>query len=117
MSADGFWLGPTLLDNVTTDMSCYTDEIFGPVLSVVRVGTYEEAIDLISANPYGNGTAIITTTVARPGVSRTGRGGHGRHQRADPGSHGVLQLRRLEGLAVRRHPPTASKASTSSPGS
>ncbi len=58
--ADGFWLGPTLLDNVTTDMSCYTDEIFGPVLSVVRVDTYEEAIGLINANPYGNGTAIFT---------------------------------------------------------
>ncbi|MEO9326381.1 CoA-acylating methylmalonate-semialdehyde dehydrogenase [Gordonia aurantiaca] len=58
--ADGFWLGPTLLDNVTTDMSVYTDEIFGPVLSVVRVDTYDEALDLINSNPYGNGTAIFT---------------------------------------------------------
>ncbi|MCZ0915043.1 CoA-acylating methylmalonate-semialdehyde dehydrogenase [Gordonia amicalis] len=57
---DGFWLGPTLLDNVTTDMSVYTDEIFGPVLSVVRVETYDEALDLINGNPYGNGTAIFT---------------------------------------------------------
>ena len=56
----GFWLGPTLLDNVTPDMSVYTDEIFGPVLSVVRVETYDEAMALIAACPYGNGTAIFT---------------------------------------------------------
>jgi hypothetical protein len=52
--------GPTLFDHVTTDMSIYTDEIFGPVLSVLRVETYDDAIDLINANPYGNGTAIFT---------------------------------------------------------
>ncbi|MFD3506958.1 CoA-acylating methylmalonate-semialdehyde dehydrogenase [Nocardia sp. NPDC058666] len=57
---DGFWLGPTILDNVTPTMSVYTDEIFGPVLSVVRVDTYEEAVALINANRYGNGTAIFT---------------------------------------------------------
>ncbi len=57
---DGFWLGPTLIDQVTPEMSVYTDEIFGPVLSVVRVETYDEALDLINANPYGNGTAIFT---------------------------------------------------------
>ncbi|MFH5821218.1 CoA-acylating methylmalonate-semialdehyde dehydrogenase [Georgenia sp. AZ-5] len=59
-AAGGFWLGPTLLDHVTPEMSVYTDEIFGPVLSVVRVETYEEALELINANPYGNGTAIFT---------------------------------------------------------
>jgi malonate-semialdehyde dehydrogenase (acetylating) / methylmalonate-semialdehyde dehydrogenase len=58
--AQGFWLGPTLFDNVTPDMSIYTDEIFGPVLSVVRVDTYDEALELINSNPYGNGTAIFT---------------------------------------------------------
>ncbi|MCJ0978346.1 CoA-acylating methylmalonate-semialdehyde dehydrogenase [Rhodococcus sp. ARC_M12] len=57
---DGFWLGPTLIDNVTPDMSIYTDEIFGPVLSVVRVDTYDDALRLINENPYGNGTAIFT---------------------------------------------------------
>jgi malonate-semialdehyde dehydrogenase (acetylating)/methylmalonate-semialdehyde dehydrogenase len=57
---NGFWLGPTLIDNVTTDMSVYTDEIFGPVLSVVRVESYDEALNLINTNPYGNGTAIFT---------------------------------------------------------
>ncbi|WP_234883952.1 aldehyde dehydrogenase family protein, partial [Mycolicibacterium cosmeticum] len=55
-----FWLGPTLLDNVTPDMSVYTDEIFGPVLSVLRVDTYDQALELINTNPYGNGTAIFT---------------------------------------------------------
>jgi malonate-semialdehyde dehydrogenase (acetylating)/methylmalonate-semialdehyde dehydrogenase len=56
----GFWLGPTLFDNVRSDMSVYTDEIFGPVLSVVRVGSYDEALDLVNLNPYGNGVAIFT---------------------------------------------------------
>jgi malonate-semialdehyde dehydrogenase (acetylating)/methylmalonate-semialdehyde dehydrogenase len=60
--ADGFFVGPTLFDNVTTDMDIYTDEIFGPVLAVVRVDTLNEAIDLINANPYGNGTAIFTNS-------------------------------------------------------
>ncbi|MGY2151024.1 CoA-acylating methylmalonate-semialdehyde dehydrogenase [Nocardia gipuzkoensis] len=58
--ADGFWLGPTILDHVGTDMSVYTDEIFGPVLSVVRVDSYDDALALINANPYGNGTALFT---------------------------------------------------------
>ena len=57
---DGFFLGVSLIDNVTTDMTCYTDEIFGPVLSVVRVDTYNEAVGLIRDNQWGNGTAIFT---------------------------------------------------------
>ncbi len=57
---DGFFLGTTLLDNVTTDMSVYTDEIFGPVLDVVRVDTYDQGVELINANPFANGTAIFT---------------------------------------------------------
>lgn len=59
---DGFWVGPTLLDEVGTDMDVYTQEIFGPVLSVVRVDDVDEAIELINANPYGNGTAIFTNS-------------------------------------------------------
>lgn len=59
-AAEGFWLGPTILDHVATDMSVYTDEIFGPVLSVVRVGSYDDALALVNANPYGNGTALFT---------------------------------------------------------
>jgi malonate-semialdehyde dehydrogenase (acetylating)/methylmalonate-semialdehyde dehydrogenase len=57
----GFWLGPSVLDHVTPRMSCYTDEIFGPVLSIVRVPSPERALDLVNANPYGNGVAIFTT--------------------------------------------------------
>jgi malonate-semialdehyde dehydrogenase (acetylating)/methylmalonate-semialdehyde dehydrogenase len=57
---DGFFLGVSLLDNVTTDMDAYTDEIFGPVLSVVRCDSYAEAVQLISDNPWGNGAAIFT---------------------------------------------------------
>jgi len=56
----GFWLGPTLFDHVKKEMSIYTDEIFGPVLSVVRVKSYEEGVALINAHEYGNGTAIFT---------------------------------------------------------
>ncbi|TDD52497.1 CoA-acylating methylmalonate-semialdehyde dehydrogenase [Saccharopolyspora elongata] len=57
---DGFWLGPTLFDRVGTDMSIYTDEIFGPVLSVLRVPGYDSAIEVLNNNPYGNGTAVFT---------------------------------------------------------
>ncbi len=57
---EGFFVGPTLFDHVGTDMSIYTDEIFGPVLAVVRVDSYAEGVELINANPYGNGTAIFT---------------------------------------------------------
>ncbi|HEY5652092.1 MAG TPA: CoA-acylating methylmalonate-semialdehyde dehydrogenase [Acidimicrobiia bacterium] len=57
---EGFFIGPTLFDSVTPDMSIYRDEIFGPVLSVVRVDSYTEAIELINRNPYGNGTAVFT---------------------------------------------------------
>lgn len=57
---DGFWLGPTLIDHVTPEMSVYTDEIFGPVLSVLRVESYDDALELVNSNPYGNGTAIFT---------------------------------------------------------
>jgi malonate-semialdehyde dehydrogenase (acetylating) / methylmalonate-semialdehyde dehydrogenase len=59
---DGFWLGPTLFDHVTPSMSVYTDEIFGPVLSVVRAETYADALDLVNTNRYGNGTAIFTSS-------------------------------------------------------
>jgi len=57
---DGFFLGVSLLDNVTPEMDAYKDEIFGPVLGVTRVGTYNEAVRLVNENPYGNGTAIFT---------------------------------------------------------
>ena len=61
---DGFFVGPSVIDRVTTDMSAYTEEIFGPVLVVVRVADLEEAIELINSNPYGNGTAVFTSSGA-----------------------------------------------------
>ena len=58
--SDGFFLGPSLIDHVAPGMDDYGDEIFGPVLGVTRVATYDEAIRLVNDNPYGNGTAIFT---------------------------------------------------------
>jgi malonate-semialdehyde dehydrogenase (acetylating)/methylmalonate-semialdehyde dehydrogenase len=60
LPAEGFFLAPTLLDNVKPGMRAYDEEIFGPVLSVIRVSTYEEAVDLVNRHQYGNGTAIFT---------------------------------------------------------
>jgi malonate-semialdehyde dehydrogenase (acetylating)/methylmalonate-semialdehyde dehydrogenase len=59
-AAEGFWLGPTLFDQVSPEMSIYKDEIFGPVLSVIRVSTYDQGLELINKHQYGNGTAIFT---------------------------------------------------------
>ena len=56
----GFWLGPTLIDGVSTDSDVYKHEIFGPVLSIVRVASYDEGVKIINASQYGNGTAIFT---------------------------------------------------------
>ncbi|KAB1644325.1 CoA-acylating methylmalonate-semialdehyde dehydrogenase [Pseudoclavibacter sp. CFCC 14310] len=58
--ANGFWLGPTLLDKVPTSSRAYTEEIFGPVLAIVRVSSFEEGIDLINSGAFGNGTAVFT---------------------------------------------------------
>ncbi|MBH0066229.1 CoA-acylating methylmalonate-semialdehyde dehydrogenase [Psychrobacter sp. SZ93C1] len=61
---EGNFVGPTILDHVTTDMSCYTEEIFGPVLCIMYADTLEEAIEIINTNPNGNGTAIFTQSGA-----------------------------------------------------
>ncbi|MFI0732654.1 CoA-acylating methylmalonate-semialdehyde dehydrogenase [Streptomyces sp. NPDC021225] len=58
----GFFTGPSLLDHVTAGMDAYQEELFGPVLAIVRVDTLDEAIELINANPYGNGTALFTAS-------------------------------------------------------
>src|SRR5262249_19747894 len=60
IEGDGFFLGVSLIDEVTPEMDAYRDEIFGPVLSVVRAGSYDEAVKLVNENPYGNGTALFT---------------------------------------------------------
>jgi len=62
--SNGNWVGPTIITNVTTDMKCYREEIFGPVLVCLNVETLDEAVDLINANEYGNGTAIFTRSGA-----------------------------------------------------
>lgn len=59
-AANGFWLGPTLIDKLPTSSSAYKEEIFGPVLSIIRVSSYQEGLDLINSGEFGNGTAIFT---------------------------------------------------------
>jgi malonate-semialdehyde dehydrogenase (acetylating)/methylmalonate-semialdehyde dehydrogenase len=60
LPADGFFIGVSLIDNLTSDMKVYQEEIFGPVLGVIRVATFDEAVTLINEHQYGNGTAIFT---------------------------------------------------------
>ena len=99
---EGFWLGPSVLDHVTPAMSCYTDEIFGPVLSVLRAPTYEAAVDLVNRQPVRQRRGHLHQRRGSGAPVRVrGRDRHGRRERADPGADGVLLLRRLEGLAVR----------------
>ena len=101
--SEGFFLGPSVIDRVTPTMSVYTEEIFGPVLSVVRVADYAEAVELVNASPYGNGVAVFTRDggAARRFAVRGG-GRDGRGERPDPGAGRALLVRRVEGLAVRR---------------
>ena len=103
-SADGFWLGPTLIDKVPTSSAVYRDEIFGPVLSVVRVEAYEDGLELINSSRYGNGTAIFTNDggAARRFQREVTVGMIGINVPI-PVPVGVPLVRRLEGLAVRRH--------------
>ena len=102
---EGFWLGPTLFDRVRPEMTLYTDEIFGPVLSVVRVDSYDEALELVNEQPLRQRHRHLhQRRRRRAAVPERGRGRHGGHQRADPGADGLLLVRRLEELAVRRHP-------------
>jgi malonate-semialdehyde dehydrogenase (acetylating)/methylmalonate-semialdehyde dehydrogenase len=105
--ADGFYLGASLFDRVEPQMRIYREEIFGPVLVVVRVPDLQTALRLVNEHEFGNGTAIFTRDgdAARTFTqSRAGR--NGRRERADSGADGLPQLRWLEALAVRRsaHP-------------
>jgi len=65
---DGYFVGPTILSDVTPSMKCYTEEIFGPVLVILKADTLDDAIGLVNANPYGNGTAVFTTNGAAEGL-------------------------------------------------
>ena len=99
----GFFVGPTLFDRVTPAMSIYREEIFGPVLVVLRAETLDEAIDVVNRNPYGNGTAIFTRSgAAAQRFARDVQVGMVGVNVADPGADGVLLLRRLEAVALRR---------------
>ncbi len=101
--SEGFFLGVSLIDHVSTEMDAYRDEIFGPVLTVMRVKSYDEAVRLVNENPVRQRDRDLHPGRRRgPPVPVRGERRHGRHQRADPGSGRVLQLRRLEGVALRR---------------
>jgi malonate-semialdehyde dehydrogenase (acetylating)/methylmalonate-semialdehyde dehydrogenase len=100
---NGNFMGGCLFDEVKPDMTIYKDEIFGPVLSVVRSKTFDDAVKLVNDHAYGNGTGDLHPRRRRRARLRQQRQDrHGRHQRADPGAGRLSQLRRLEGLGVRR---------------
>ena len=102
---DGFFLGVSLLDDVTPDMDCYQNEIFGPVLEIVRADTYDEAVGLVNAQPVRQRRRDVHARRRRGAavpVRRERR--HGRHQRADPRAGGLVLVRRLEVVALRRPP-------------
>ena len=98
----GFFVGCSLLDDVKPGMRVYDDEIFGPVLSVVRVPTLDDALALVNDNPYGNGTALFTRDGgAARRFEREVHVGMVGDQRPDPGTRGVTLVRRVEGFHLR----------------
>ena len=101
----GFFLNPSLIDHVKPGMRCYDDEIFGPVLTVTRVSGYDEGLRAHQRQPVRQRHGHLhPRRWRRPPVRVRRAGRHGRRQRADPGAGQLLQLRRLEGDPVRRHP-------------
>ena len=101
--SDGFFLGVSLIDNVTPAMDAYKDEIFGPVLTVVRVKTYDEAVQAHQRQPVRQRDGDLHPRRRRRApVPVRGQRRDGRDQRPDPGPGRLLQLRRLEELALRR---------------
>ena len=110
---NGYFIGGTLFDHVTTDMKIYKEEIFGPVLAVARVQDYETAARMINEHEFGNGTAIFTRDgdAARE-FARPDSGRYGGYECAYPGTHGVPLIWRMEGVVVRR-PPYARKRGSS----
>ncbi len=100
---NGFYVGPTVLDEVTTAMDVYRQEIFGPVLSILRADDIDSAIAIVNANPYGNGTAIFTSNGESARRFQRGARRHDQDQRARPRPNGLLLVRRMEGLHVRRY--------------
>ena len=101
----GNFLGATLFDRVSPDMEIYREEIFGPVLSVLRVDTLEEAIAVVNANRYGNGAAIFhRQRRGRPAVPERGERGHGGDQRFRAGAARLFPFLRVEEFLLRRPP-------------
>jgi hypothetical protein len=100
----GFFLGTTLLDHVTPEMTVYTDEIFGPVLCVVRAKTYEEGLALINTTPMRTGRRSSPVMAARPERSSSTCRSAWSASMSRSGAGGLLLFRWLEGLAVRRLP-------------
>ena len=102
----GYFIGPSLFDHVKPDMKSYQDEIFGPVLQILRADSFEAALAVSSQHPYGNGVAIYTRDgrSARDFAARVNVG-MVEDQCADPGAGRLPQLRRLEALGLRRHQP------------
>ena len=86
----GYYVGGTLFDHVTPEMTIWREEIFGPVLGIVRAADYDSALELVNSHEFGNGSAVFTSN------------GHTARERAGPGADGVPQLRRLEALGVWR---------------
>ena len=106
----GYFIGPTLFDHVTTDMSIYTDEIFGPVLCIVRADDYEEALRAaVRARIRQRRGDLHPRRRHRPRLRVPRAGRHGRRQRADPGSGGLPHLRRLEAVRLRRPQPARAR--------
>ena len=102
----GYFIGPTLFDHVTPDMSIYTDEIFGPVLCIVRANDYEEALRAaVRARIRQRRGDFHSRRRHRPRLRVPGAGRHGRRERADPGTGGLPHLRRLEAVRLRRPQP------------
>ncbi len=101
---NGFFLGGCVFDEVTPEMRIYKEEIFGPVLSVVRSPNFEDAVKLVQRPRIRQrGGDLHPRRRRRAGIHQQDPDRHGRGQRADPGADGVPQLRRLETFAVRRH--------------
>ncbi len=99
----GFFIGPCLFDDVQPGMRIYREEIFGPVLCVVRVPDLDAALRVVNGHEFGNGTAIFTASGEAARSFLAGRAGrHGWNQRADPGADGVSFVRWLETLAFWR---------------
>ena len=100
---DGYYVGPTIIDHVTPDMRIAQEEVFGPVLAIVRAKDVDEALAIENASPYGNAASVFTESggdrALRDGARERG---HGRRERRRAGAARAVLVRRLERIEVRR---------------